>query len=265
MELRKTAFPRLLDRSTDETEASDVWKAVVRHYSRCKLSFYKDKWPAFQGLANEVAKARDWKMVNGLRTHLLGTTELLWNGESPELGTIDVGEPSWSWLNIKGIVELYTDRHKDESDVEITLQNSSTPTLSGQAISKTFNSVLKIKACMARFNTLEKHAGIIWKCTLAVTNPLFDPKGDDGLLHGYWSPDTVPFCDKALRALQILRGHSDRGEENCYESHGLVVQEVEGEPGFWRRVGGHYAQTLHKSDKEQPCPWNREEKTINLI
>ncbi|KAF1363453.1 HET-domain-containing protein, partial [Lizonia empirigonia] len=51
LELPYAAFPRLLNRSICDIAADGVWKAVVKQYSSCQLSFYKDKWPAFQGLA----------------------------------------------------------------------------------------------------------------------------------------------------------------------------------------------------------------------
>ena len=94
MKLQDYAFLRLLGKSLDKPTAKKLWGNIVRSYSRCNLTFWKDRWAAFQGLASEVSQAQDWEPVHGLRHNLIGVDELLWQTELPGSGTIECGEPS---------------------------------------------------------------------------------------------------------------------------------------------------------------------------
>lgn len=261
-DLPSSAFLSLLDQGS--RGANFAWKALVEQYSGCKLSFWKDKWPAFQGLANEVSSAQDWKMVHGLREHLLDTTELLWYTSRPELGTLELGEPSWSWLNIKGQVVLEVS--SDHADADIVLQDLAATTTTGETIKGSSNNVLQIKACLAELRSELPGKGLhFMDCTFTVRNALFCSNKSNRLLNGTWFPDTDPFNDNHLWALQIYWTYVSNNGTVDYHSDGLVIAAVEGRPGFWRRVGKYGIHVEHPLDAEQVCPWNREKETIYLI
>jgi hypothetical protein len=240
--MREHSFPRLLDINTDEQVANEAWRKIVRDYSACKLTFWTDKWPAFQGLTAEVEKAQGWTIAHGLRSHLLGT-DLLWSADRPEMGckTIDCGEPSWSWLNVQGRVWW----HLDDAclDAKIILQELPTP---ADVTRPPAEHVIQIEACMTDF--LAGSSTVIFSKDFALTvrNPRYrvSELQADRLLRGRWYPDTNPSHHNDLRALQI-------GSRWTYESHsgswfhqmeGLVITAVLGRPGYWRRVGFYIAE-----------------------
>jgi len=65
-------FPNLLHGDLDEGKIDRAWQNTIEVYSGSKLTFWKDKWPAFQGLTAEFEKTQGWTIVHGLRSHLLG-------------------------------------------------------------------------------------------------------------------------------------------------------------------------------------------------
>ncbi|UPX19939.1 uncharacterized protein EKO05_0010188 [Ascochyta rabiei] len=264
VQLNSHAFPRLLDPRTDAGTAYVAWGQVVLQYSICNLTLWKDRWPAFQGLASEVAKAQNWKIVHGLRSHLISTTELLWHTYKPEAGAVDIGEPSWSWLNIKSRVLLHIIMQGRSSDAQIVLQDSSAGEESGDDIR---NGVIRIEAHMAELKSdspSEDFSGR--KCDLTTTNPRFQAHSQDRLLKAFWYPDSISICEKELWALQIATKETyatTRSKTSLFE--GLVVIAAKGRPGFWRRVGRYEAWNCYENGSEQIHPWVHEKKTIYLI
>lgn len=270
LQLEDHSFPRLLDSDTDEWTANRAWETIVGEYSACDLTYLRDKWPAFQGLTAEVEKAQNWTIVHGLRAHLLGQ-DLLWCVINPETGqeTIECGEPSWSWLNIKGRVSwLYS---KNLLDAKLVLQEPSVPADAGDPTKSSSEDAIQVEACMIDFKTgsLEENVGSV-DCTLAVTNPTYkihntvQPESESaGLLEGYWCPDTIPFPHGNLRALQICsewkRGKASRRWRHSMK--GLVITEVPDRPGFWRRVGTYNTFSRYKAPEEDLDSEDSEKRT----
>ncbi|KAF3007670.1 hypothetical protein E8E13_009064 [Curvularia kusanoi] len=258
MDLRYPTFSNLLETEIDEIKAEEAWGEVVKSYSRCKLTFWEDKWPAFQGLTTEVSKKRKWTFIHGLRQHKLEMRELLWYVEKPRLRTIECGEPSWSWLNLKDGVEKFTSPGRSRArDAEVTVEEPS----GLLTLEKNQNHVLRISACMA---TLTSHTevrsefGSGMTVSMAVTNPLFEPTNSNRVLKGTWHPDTVPTPDGDLWAVVISK--ESVGLHVTFE--GIVVA-AEGRLGFWRRVGKMYCAI--PTSARIVCPWNGEKRTIRLI
>jgi hypothetical protein len=235
--MREHSFSKLLDINTDEKVADAAWREIAEGYSACKLTFWKDKWPAFQGLTAEVEKAQGWTIAHGMRSHLL-STDLLWYADGPETGskTIDCGEPSWSWLNVQGGV--WWDFNNWCSDAKIILQELSTP---ADVTQPPAGHVIQIEACMAGFaaDSCTMHSG----CTLTIRNPRYTTTSDEpmpeanGLLRGHWYPDTNSSPHNNLRALQICSQWERRYGRWNRLTKGLVITAVLDRPGYWRRVG----------------------------
>ncbi|KAH6620585.1 heterokaryon incompatibility protein-domain-containing protein [Boeremia exigua] len=260
MKLGHNAFSKLLDDRVDENSASDAWEAIVQSYSSCKVTFWKDRWPAFQGLASQVSTAQDWQIVHGLRHHLLGSTELLWKVTSRGPGTIDCREPSWSWLNIKGGIELFWAAFK-HCDADVTVEDSSTSSTSTDGPT----TILRVTACMAEFKSGFVGSELHVSCSLTVSNSSYHSESSDRFSHGLWCPDTLPVCEGPLWAIQILGGHESYKASGTYDSFGIVVVAVEGRPGFWRRVGWYTNTSNYNFDEGKACPFGRKKSTIFLI
>jgi hypothetical protein len=251
---------RMLDPNAEKFQASQAWKSIIIIYSNCELTLWKDKWPAFQGLTNEVAKAQGWKLVHGLRQHMLHTSELLWYTIGPSSETIDLDQPSWSWLNLKSGVYAQDDDICDfyaEVAVEESCPSNITKKASGN--------VLRIKTCIAKLKPdySEVHLREV-DCKLAVTNPLYEMHSSTRFLSGYWYPDSFPVSDGDLWALQI-GGFSLPDSMGRYYHKGLVIVAAKNNPGFWRRVGQYTVWSTSNSGGEVLSPWRQEKSTILLI
>lgn len=257
LKLRFNSFSRLLDHCIDAESAERAWGEVVRQYTRCDLTFWRDKWPAFQGLAAEVTKAQNWRLVHGLRYDVLGL-ELLWYLPQPCLGTIELGKPSWSWLNVKGGIHLNSDIDGSRLQAGVSLQEPPAQADTGEA-TDTPNDILQIEAHMIDFKASSTE-DTTWaqRCTLAITNPLFMPEQTDWLLDCDWYPDTIQVSNGKIWALQI--------SEHRSEYEGLVITTVEEKPGYWRRVGRYTCRWSRGNDATNPpSPWNHMKSTVYVI
>ena len=265
LDLEWNGFPSLFQRETCSDQVSLEWLEVVGQYSGCKMTLWKDKWPAFQGLANEVAKAQDWRVVHGLGHHRLGA-DLLWRTLNLEPGTLELGEPSRSWLNAKGRTVLPYTWQADVIDASIFLQAPSVLMDTKASTGDIPNSVIQIEACMTELETVlpVKLSG---NCTLTVKYPTFPSDKPDRLLPGWWFPDSTSTPNGDLWALHIMSCHgSCRDAKSCYCSTGLVVVAVKDRSGYWRRIGFCNTSELYLYNKDDlSCPWNRKKTTIYLV
>jgi hypothetical protein len=242
IQMQDHSFPKLLDGNTDEHTADAAWMKIVSEYSTCKLTYWKDKWPASQGLTAEVEKAQGWTIVHGLRAHQFGQ-DMLWYASDPEKEreAINCGEPSWSWLNIEGRVDWRSAEMK--LDAEIVLQEPSARADARSAAQYPSERAVQIEACMTEFGTSSPGRDYrFMDCSLVVKNPKFNIGTSDGIqrrLDGVWCPDTSPLPRGDLRALQIhCVWERAKGPSTWkFEMIGLVITEVLGRPGYWRRVG----------------------------
>ena len=77
------------------------WWELISEYTKCDMTFEKDKWPAIQGLALQVSKAWGTSLFYGLWSHRL-MEELFWVVVGPRQERPRIDAPSWSWLSVKG-------------------------------------------------------------------------------------------------------------------------------------------------------------------
>ena len=78
-----------------------LWERVVGHYSGLKMTFIKDKLPAFNAITSRFAQLTKDKPILGLwETRLV--QGLAWKCQEPSKAISD--NPSWSWLSRDGPV-----------------------------------------------------------------------------------------------------------------------------------------------------------------
>ncbi|OCL10759.1 HET-domain-containing protein, partial [Glonium stellatum] len=88
------------------TTAQQQWSTIVEIYSRCALSFSKDKLVAICGMAKLLSKDMDCKYLAGMWRKDL-EHQLLWRVVQPMPAVKKDGTrgPSWSWTSVDGQVE----------------------------------------------------------------------------------------------------------------------------------------------------------------
>lgn len=120
---------------------SHMWYEIVESFTRCSLTFTKDKLIALHGLVGEIERASGYTYLSGLwGEHLV--TDLLWfAAEGPGVRLLDSGAtqlpakraPTWSWASINGVVmlDLVPETSLDEFNVRerlITFNEPGPPT-----------------------------------------------------------------------------------------------------------------------------------------
>jgi hypothetical protein len=90
---------QLLKRSPPALPAA--WRATVVDYSRMKLSYEKDIFPAVSGIAKIVKEATGWEYVAGLWKETL-LTDLVWRTEKPQTAArCEIWRaPTFSWASV---------------------------------------------------------------------------------------------------------------------------------------------------------------------
>ncbi|KAH9860368.1 hypothetical protein J1614_011699 [Plenodomus biglobosus] len=113
---------------SESPKSLEFWWKIVQQYSRRRLTVGTDKWPAFQGLASEVAQAWNRSLFYGLWEHDL-SYELLWSiNVKPLHLKLEAGAPSWSWLSMRSAVERWNLRFQGPTIVHAHVKASSSRT-----------------------------------------------------------------------------------------------------------------------------------------
>ncbi|KAL5322211.1 hypothetical protein ACEPPN_010181 [Leptodophora sp. 'Broadleaf-Isolate-01'] len=83
------------------------WLPVVEIYSRCALTFAKDKLVAISGMARELSKDMDWEYLAGLWRRDL-EHQILWKVKvaHPATKKEDMRGSSWSWASVDGEIVI---------------------------------------------------------------------------------------------------------------------------------------------------------------
>lgn len=84
-----------------------TWRELVKQYSKCELTYVKDKLPAFAGIAKAYQDATGDEYLAGLwRSYFLH--QLSWRVYTPSgRMSIEYGAPSWSWASVAGAVQPF--------------------------------------------------------------------------------------------------------------------------------------------------------------
>jgi hypothetical protein len=96
------------------------WWNLIEDYTSCKTTYATDRWEAIRGLATEVGRNRNQKLVHGLWADRLGD-ELLW-ATADQLGKrVDIDAPSWSWLSVSAKIENYHAMEAELPDAKLRI------------------------------------------------------------------------------------------------------------------------------------------------
>jgi hypothetical protein len=82
-----------------------AWQAIIEEYTRCDLTFEKDKLIAISGVASRMKEHIRCRYLAGLWEHHL-LTQLLWDMGIGGKRLQTYQAPSWSWASTIGQVEL---------------------------------------------------------------------------------------------------------------------------------------------------------------
>ncbi|KAF2117899.1 heterokaryon incompatibility protein-domain-containing protein, partial [Lophiotrema nucula] len=110
------------------------WEILVADYSRCELSFGKDKLIALSGVAEDVYRlqrehcgAERSDYLAGLwRAHL--PRSLLWKSHFPQDRPHDYRAPTWSWASVDGPISWDDARWDDCLQYESRIESASVET-----------------------------------------------------------------------------------------------------------------------------------------
>jgi hypothetical protein len=91
-----------MGKQTDFDEWRYAWDALVDRYTSTKVTFDRDRWIAFSGLASTVQRACGLTLTAGLSREQF-PLELAW--ESDHFGRrINSELPTWSWISLENAV-----------------------------------------------------------------------------------------------------------------------------------------------------------------
>ena len=110
----KTYYNRLRWQSMEESELQVVWHRMVEDYTKLRLTYERDIFPAISGLAKEFQAVKDMTYVAGLWRETL-LQDLLWHIPTPSLDA-EVRlkrpkawrAPSWSWAAVDSPVDFFS-------------------------------------------------------------------------------------------------------------------------------------------------------------
>ncbi|KAL6709634.1 hypothetical protein ACN47E_001062 [Coniothyrium glycines] len=235
----KNDFHEMLNDEAKEasTESLDAhrhynWWTLISAYSRCNLTFEKDKWPAIQGLAQQVALVWGQEMFYGLWAHNFAR-ELLWQVRRRATRRLDTGAPSWSWLSVDSEVtnvsrSYFEKPHKCAEICKAPVSSIFSPRLS--RFGEVRPPELLITACISGLVSTTRLDPLIdqYNCVL-------HGRKKDWKTRAKWTPDTDSVTTKDTFALHVF-------SYTPQYQVGLVIVPVDQVNRTWRRVG--YYETL---------------------
>lgn len=261
---KKNAFKRLLEscRSDPLGNWRHAWRMVVMEYSACHLRHDRDKWSAFKGLAMEVERHCGDQLLSGIWRRNL-RRGLLWFANAPgpgkRLETQELKAPSWSWISINGRIGWLDDYnfYFAHNHVEwTTVVWSCAP--SGPSVHPEKDIIYVEGPLVNLAEIFPKSQGP------PGLNPQNEPPNVSSVS---WNPDTTESIDISPKwALQFARATGVRNFSNLITYFGLVVTEVEGSPGKWKRLGMYQIAWAQEDFRgSQPAPGLGTKRSIMLV
>ena len=207
------------------------WWKMVQEYTTNKLTFDKDKWAAFSGLAKEVEQNTKTRLHYGLWESNL-FDELLWKVLKPGR-RVEYDAPSWSWLSVDAGVGLQLYNYDMDFQRVASVSIPAVGEISTHQIHGT--KTLCVRGRLLRFTWSVAYHGSGRK---DYNFRLQDGrKMHERYFDGRWSPDTLPDESWELSILQFVT-------TKLKQSYGLVVRPIDSSKLSWRRVG-YYGMTWH--------------------
>ena len=200
------------------------WWMMVQAYTACKLTFDKDKWAAFAGLAGEVERHTRTRLHHGLWESNL-FDEVLWKAKRPGR-KVDYDAPSWSWLSVDAGVSAQ--RYNFDLDFR-RVATVSIPSLENMSTEVSHRSrQLSVRGRLLGLTSRIVHLGSgekRYRFRLQDGRDMHELDSD-----GLWSPDVPPDTRWELSILQFVT-------TTYKESFGLVVRPADASRKVWLRVG----------------------------
>ncbi len=151
-----------------------AWQAIVEGYTRCDLTFEKDKLIAISGVASRMKEHIRCRYVAGLWEHHL-LKQLLWDmgigGTRPK----NYQAPSWSWASTTGQVEMCLVRPEilEEYTPVADILDVSVTTIDGTEMGSVIGGHIRLKACLipatpASLETLLERNSGKWRVDVSI-------------------------------------------------------------------------------------------------
>ena len=203
------------------------WWKMVREYTSSQLTFDRDKWTAFSGLAGAVEELTRTKLYHGLWASNL-FDELLWKVLRPGKRVTDHDAPSWSWLSVNAGAGVQEQRYNFDMDFRrvATVAAPDDAEMLGDRPQR--SKKLSVRGRRLRIASRVAYSGSAKK---DYNFRLQDGRSiPERYVDGRWSPDVEPENGWELSILQFVA-------TEYMESYGLVIRPADGDGGDWVRVG----------------------------
>jgi hypothetical protein len=231
-------FPSGLPEQRSDTEkqirkkhfVGSMWPEVVELYSRCKLTYSKDKMVAISSLAQHIVSQTNPKYIVGLWRKGL-ESQLCWRRRDPRRRRhLEYRAPTWSWASINGWV-----RHLPVAEAK-----------------HYYLRILEVHMTPAGSNIL----GAISEASMRLESCLFPQVTMDDRknlhirgrrIHIQRFLDCMPETEISFWVMPILY-HENKDKELAYGAVGLFLRPTGKSPNQYQREGIFYAQSLEPND-----------------
>jgi len=126
-----------------------AWQAIIEEYTRCDLTFEKDKLIAISGVASRMKEHFRCRYLAGLwEYHLL--TQMLWDMGYGGKRLQTYQAPSWSWASTTGQVQLNLVQPEElqEYKAVATILDVSVTTIDGTEMGSVIGGHIRLKASL---------------------------------------------------------------------------------------------------------------------
>ncbi|KAJ2989239.1 hypothetical protein NUW58_g3571 [Xylaria curta] len=224
----KQNFYQLLDKSNGEYASwFGKWWNIIAAYTKCDLTFDKDRWPAIMGLATAIEAQSGCRLVHGLWEVNL-SEELMWKISDPLKGKrLENGVPSWSWLGWASAV------HRMAFNLNGYFRMDAAVALQTHPPDRT---KIFVRGRMAKLKWTAQYSGDGYRGYRY--RFLSDSRHVIlGAWDGSWNPDIVPQEGWDIWSLEFVT------DDRIKEAAGLVVRRQEQDADIvWTRVGTYSLQ-----------------------
>jgi hypothetical protein len=126
-----------------------AWQAIIEEYTRCDLTFEKDKLIAISGVASRMKEHIRCRYLAGLWEHHL-LTQLLWDMGIGGKRLQTYQAPSWSWASTTGQVELNIVQPEELQEYKplATILDVSVTTIDGTEMGSVIGGHIRLKASL---------------------------------------------------------------------------------------------------------------------
>ncbi|PVH79039.1 HET-domain-containing protein [Cadophora sp. DSE1049] len=134
----------LADGIDSQMQLIDFWEYIVSIYSRCDLTFEKDKLVALSGVARAMKVPMGCEYLAGMwRTEL--ERNLLWSVDNKFRRPREYRAPSWSWASVDGGINIPKRSSDAKDEFEIDVLCVSTQKKSADEMGQVLGGALKVR------------------------------------------------------------------------------------------------------------------------